>query len=203
MIKWHDAPQGSDEWLDARMGLLTASNFKAALSKGSTRDTLMRKMAAEIAWGAKDEGYKSAAMQRGNEMEDEARKSFMRDTGLSVAEVGLATNSRLPGMGASLDGIVGNPSGSTVGLEIKCPLAGTLAGYHYDGRIPSAYREQIAAQMLICELTTVHFYVWHPDCSPFHLVIARDQFDLGSLEADATAFVNDLNNYVSKLPARF
>jgi len=73
MITWHDAPQGSDEWLDARMGLLTASNFKTALSKGSTRDTLMRKMAAEIAWGANDEGYKSAAMQRGYDLEAEAR----------------------------------------------------------------------------------------------------------------------------------
>jgi len=185
------------------MGLLTASNFKTALSKGSTRDTLMRKMAAEIAWGAKDEGYKSAAMQRGNDLEAEARKSFTADTGLSVAEVGLATNSKLPGMGASLDGIIGSPAGSTVGLEIKCPLAGTLAGYHYDGRIPSAYREQIAAQMLICELTTVHFYAWHPDCSPFHLVIARDHFDMVKLEAGATAFVRELNDFVSKLPTRF
>ena len=46
MITWDDAPQGTADWLDARLGLLTASNFKAALSKGSARDTLMRRLAA-------------------------------------------------------------------------------------------------------------------------------------------------------------
>jgi putative phage-type endonuclease len=203
VITWDDAPQGTADWLDARLGLLTASNFKAALSKGSARDTLMRKLAAEKAWGAAEDGFKSAAMQRGNDLEAQARINFELDTGLVVTEVGLATNDRHPGMGASLDGVVGNPVGSLVGLEIKCPLASTMAEYHRAGRLPAAYREQIAAQMLICELTTVHFYAWHPDCPPYHLVIGVEHFDLDVLAANATVFVTELNDFVSKLPARF
>ena len=46
MITWDDALQGTEDWLDALLGLLTASNFKTALSKGSARDTLMRRLAA-------------------------------------------------------------------------------------------------------------------------------------------------------------
>ena len=202
MITWDDAPQGTDEWLDARLGLLTASNFKAALSKGSARDTLMRKLAAEKAWGAREDSYKSAAMQRGNDLEAQARASFELDTGLTVTEVGLATNDTLPGMGASLDGLVGSSAESDVGLEIKCPLASTMAAYHAAGRLPSAYREQVAAQMLICELTTVHFYAWHPDCPPFHLVVSADAFDLDAIRSSAAVFVAELNDLVAKLPPR-
>jgi len=226
MITWHDAPQGSDEWLDARMGLLTASNFKTAFSKGSTRDTLMRSLAKEIAWGAREEGYKSAAMQRGNDLEPEARQRFIEHTGLPVTEVGLATNSKLPGMGASLDGIIGSPAGSTVGLEIKCPLDGTLARYHHDNTVkvgrretgtvitytnaskdllPAEYRLQIAAQMLICELTTVHFFAWHPGPSipALHLVIDRGLFDIDDIATKAAAFVMETNAYADKLPRAF
>ena len=58
VITWDDAPQGTADWLDARLGLLTASNFKTALSKGSARDTLMRRLAAEKAWGAREDSYK-------------------------------------------------------------------------------------------------------------------------------------------------
>ena len=200
MITWHEAQQGTDEWLDARLGLLTASNFKTALSKGSARDTLMRRLAAEKAWHAREDSYKSAAMQRGNDMEAHARANFELDTGLAVAEVGLATNAAFPGMGASLDGIV--MPDRTVGVEIKCPLASTMAEYHRSGKLPAAYREQIAAQMLICELTTVHFYSWHPDCPPFHLVIAADHFDLEKLAEAARAFVAELEEYADKLPGR-
>ena len=203
MITWDDAPQGTDEWLDARLGLLTASNFKTALSKGSARDTLMRNLAAEKAWYAREDSYKSAAMQRGIELEPIARQRFMEATKLTVTEVGLATNDRFPGMGASLDGIIGNPIGSRVGLEIKCPLPGTMAGYHNAGRLPSTYRYQVAAQMLICELTTVHFWAWHPECAPFHVVVGVDEFDLEEIAANATIFVTELNDLAAKLPPRF
>ena len=141
-------------------------------------------------------------MQRGNEMEDQARASFEIESGLSVTTVGLATNDAFPGMGASLDGVVGNPAGSKVGIEIKCPLASTLVEYHHKGRLPSAYTEQIAAQMMICELSTVHFWAWHPDCPPFHLVIAADHFDLEKLAEAARAFVAELEEYADKLPGR-
>ena len=203
MITFNSAPQGTEEWLDARLGLLTASNFKTALSKGSARDTLLRRLAAEKAWGTREESYKSAAMQRGSDLESAARESFEKDTNLIVTEVGLATNDRFPGMGASLDGIVGNPGDSRVGLEIKCPLSGTMADYHLSKKLPSAYNEQIAAQMLICELTTVHFYAWHPECPPFHLVISVDHFDLDKIAESARAFVAKVDEHADKLPPRF
>ena len=201
MITFNSAPQGTEEWLDARLGLLTASNFKTALSKGSARDTLMRRLAAEKAWHAREDSYKSAAMQRGNDLEAQARANFELDTGLAVAEVGLATNAAFPGMGASLDGIV--MPDRTVGVEIKCPLASTMAEYHRSGKLPAAYREQVAAQMLICELTTVHFYAWHPECPPFHLVISVDHFDLDKIAASARAFVAKVDEHADKLPPRF
>ena len=203
MITWDDAPQGTADWLDARLGLLTASNFEVARSKGKSRNTLLGRLAAEKAWGATEDSFRSPAMQRGIELEPIARQRFMEATKLAVTEVGLATNDRFPGMGASLDGIIGNPIGSRVGLEIKCPLPGTMTWYHNAGRLPSTYRYQVAAQMLICELTTVHFWAWHPECAPFHVVVGVDEFDLEEIAANATIFVTELNDLAAKLPPRF
>jgi exodeoxyribonuclease (lambda-induced) len=196
MITWDTAKQGTDEWLDARMGLLTASNFKAACSKGAMRDTLLKRLASEAAWGARDDSYQSAAMARGTELEPQARANFELETGLYVAEVGLATNSDLPGLGASLDGLIGKFDG----IEIKCPMASTMVDYHKAGKLPAAYKEQVYGQMLVCELELVHFFAWHPQCPPLHVIVTRDNTVIAGLASKLADFTSDLNDIIEKLP---
>ena len=83
-----DVEQGSSLWFEARAGLPTASEFSTVLAKGKdggaslTRAKYLRQLAGEILTGEPaPEGYSNGFMERGKELEDDARAlfSFMRD----------------------------------------------------------------------------------------------------------------------------
>ena len=108
MVNYSLVPQGTDLWLSERCGLLTASDFAKAMGKkGATRDGLLHRKRSERRTGHMEGIKQSDAMKHGNETEPEARDyaSFM--LGVDIEEVGLATNDKYPGLGASLDGLIG------------------------------------------------------------------------------------------------
>ena len=120
--------QGSDEWLHARVGLITGSQvFKLMtgaedkLSAGS--QTYCRELASDIIAGQAKQTYQSDAMSRGTELEPIARfrmiERFEENNPLDpigIKEVGFITNSDWPGCGVSLVGVT-----SDRGIaEIKC-----------------------------------------------------------------------------------
>ena len=78
-----DCEQNSDAWIQARLGLPTASMFSAILAKGEgkTRKSYLYKLAGEIITGEPTESYTNGYMERGHAMEGEARElySFMHD----------------------------------------------------------------------------------------------------------------------------
>lgn len=118
-----DVDQGTMEWALGRLGIPTASQFdriltpktrKASAGVHSYRAELLAEwlMGQPLDWGT------SAWMERGTELEDEARRWYEMDRGVDVAQVGVAL--RDDGMvGGSPDGLVGEDGG----LEIKCPAA--------------------------------------------------------------------------------
>ncbi|MEZ5813459.1 MAG: YqaJ viral recombinase family protein [Alphaproteobacteria bacterium] len=125
--------QGSDEWHAARCGVVTASNFKAILTKGSgkTRANYMRRLAEEIMTGrVAPPSFESKAMQRGNDLEPYARNAYQEKTGRRVREVGIAYLDESKRVAASPDGLISDDGG----LEIKCPLPHTHEKYWQDGR---------------------------------------------------------------------
>ena len=63
--------QGSEEWLNLRLGKLTASKFSEVISKGTGRATYMKQLAAELITGIRQDTYKNKAMEWGNEREAE------------------------------------------------------------------------------------------------------------------------------------
>jgi putative phage-type endonuclease len=173
-ILYSDTPQGSDLWLDERAGLLTASNAKKMMAKdgGTGLASFIRDLAMQRVYGRDDTAvsFKSAAMQRGNDLEEDARNAFIFLTDLDAAEVGLATNTDYPGAGASLDGLIS----TNVGLEIKCVGYDNMRKWADEDRLPLDYRHQVVFQMMVCELEHVHFWAWHPKTTPYHINVVRD-----------------------------
>jgi putative phage-type endonuclease len=193
-VTYMDHEQGSAEWHQARAGLLTASNFKTAVSKGTGRADLLDTLAFQRRTGVVEETYKSAAMQRGNDLEPEARDYVALMLGAEIAEVGLATNSELPGLGASLDGLIMPHSDRCVGVEIKNPLGKTHNRYCRQGKLPALYREQVHGQMLVCELDYSWFCSYHPDDSEQLLIrVDRDEHAISELKAGLDKFLEDLD----------
>lgn len=100
----YDFKQGTDEWFAARLGRMTASHAQAIAAQGKGLDTLCRKLAYERFTGVREAGYKSEAMQRGNDQENFARQAYELETGRQVTEVGFVEYSDY--VGFSPDGLI-------------------------------------------------------------------------------------------------
>lgn len=120
-MKTHDHEQGSVEWMVARLGLPTASNFDRLLTPktrkpAAKRYSYLARLAGEWTIGQPKDWGSTDFMERGMAMEDEARKWYELHYDVDVDQVGFIT--RDDGLvGGSPDGLIGSDGG----LEIKCP----------------------------------------------------------------------------------
>lgn len=141
--------QGTDEWHQARLGLVTASRIQDVMAKGrggapsATRATYMGQLIAERLTGEPTEMFHNAAMQHGTDTEPQARAAYTMATGNMVEEVGFVPHPHVPDSGASPDGLVGDD-----GLvEIKCPKTKTHIENLKSDTAPTAYIKQMQWQM--------------------------------------------------------
>lgn len=152
-----DLVQGSDEWLQARCGLLTASEFDRILTpKGKIAANAKERahcweLAAQRIRQFVEPQYISDAMLRGHEDEILARDLYSKHFA-KVEECGFVTNDKWGfTLGCSPDGLVGAD-----GL-IECKSRGqkfqvqTICEYYADGTIPEDFVLQVQGQMLITE----------------------------------------------------
>ena len=178
-----DCIQGSDEWLAQRCGVITASNFSKVFTgagKASTQaDALLHTLVAERMTGKPTETFKSDAMQRGNDLEPEARDMFELETGLSTELVGLIKMDDYE-VGCSPDSLIGDDSG----LEIKCPAPATHCQYLMDGTVPLKYIPQIMGCLWITGRQWWDFVSYHETMPALLVRVERDEEYIGKL-ADA------------------
>lgn len=164
-MRVHPAPQGSGEWMAARSTRLTASALSkvltpAKLEVSKQADDLALLVAAARVFGVYEDTVSNFHMERGLELEDEARDAYAVITGHKVREVGLCiTDDGL--FGASPDGLVDLPEG-LLGLEIKCPSLAVHLGYLIANCLPSAYRLQVQGQVYAASLIGVDFFSYYP-----------------------------------------
>ena len=113
---YDELEQGSDEWLQARAGILTASVVgqlitpsKVQVSKSDTARAVMETLLAERITGIVEPLFVTADMQRGQDEEPFARDLYVEHTGKAVDEVGFMTLT-INGhrIGYSPDGLVGD-----------------------------------------------------------------------------------------------
>ena len=125
--------QGSEEWLQARLGIPTASEFERIITpakmetkdglikgwnptKGETRRRYQVKLVTELILGCSLDDVNTASMQHGRDWEMKARRAYEMLHGVDVEECGFCSLDD-GSAGASPDGFVGE-EGS---LEIKSP----------------------------------------------------------------------------------
>jgi len=141
----HDVEQGSQEWLDLRCGLLTASTIGKLLTptgKLADNDTargLMQTLIAERISGHVEYVHPSFDMQRGTLDEPYAREMYAEHYA-SVEEVGFATlDINGHALGASPDGLVGAEGG----IEIKSRVPKVQLRTFLENRVPTANLAQV------------------------------------------------------------
>lgn len=199
MIEIIDCEQNSPEWFACRCGLPTASAFSTVLASGKgggesiTRAKYLRQLAGEILTGEPaPEGYSNGFMERGHELEDEARRmfSFMRDA--DPVRVGFVRNGR---MGCSPDSLIGDDSG----LEIKVAIPAVQIERIQKGTLPTEHAAQIQGSMLVTGRSSWNFVSYCPKLPPLILTVERDGAYCTKLAAAIDAFNTELDALVQSI----
>ncbi|MCK5610002.1 YqaJ viral recombinase family protein [Candidatus Pacearchaeota archaeon] len=192
-----DVEQGSDEWFQARVGVPSASIFdKIVTSKGvlsTSKQKLIYKLAGERVIGAKEEGYTNGAMQRGIELEPEARSLFELITGKNVTEVGLCYHDERKDRSCSPDGLVETGMTLMEGLEIKCPELQTHVEYLIGNKLPTKYFQQVQGSLYVTGFDRWHFMSYYPGMKPLHVIVERDEIWIAKLSKALDDFVVELD----------
>lgn len=156
--------QGSDEWLQARAGIATASTVgKLLTSTGKVADnetarTLTETLIAERITGHVEYTYPTRDMQRGTMLEPHARALYSAHYA-PVTEIGFARlDTGTCTLGASPDGLVGDDGG----IEIKSPRPRTHLRTLTTDRVPTMYLPQIQACMLVLDRDWWEFVSYCP-----------------------------------------
>ena len=180
--------QGSQEWLESRLGRPTASNFGKLLTPtgkaSSSADSYINELIAQKITGELPEFYTNAAMERGNELEPAAKALYELTNDIEVVEVGLCLHDTLE-CGASPDGLVGDDGG----IEIKCPLPHTHVAYLRDGKIPSKYIPQVQGCLWITGREWWDFMSYHPAMEDLIVRVYRDEAYIKKLADAVTSAV--------------
>lgn len=198
MIIYRELEQGTDDWLRARCGIPTASNFDQIITPtgkpSSSADRFMNTLLAEWVTGLPGGMEPTTWMQRGTELEPEARAFYELDRDADVEQVGFIT--RDDGMiGCSPDGLV-DDSGM---VELKVPSPGVHVEYLLSQQLPGKYRPQVQGQLLIAEREWVDFMSYSPDMPPVIVRVNRDEAFIQSLSSFLSAFVDKITDKREKL----
>lgn len=199
-----DIIQGTDEWKTIRLGKVTASRVADVVARtktgwGASRAGYAAQLVVERLTGSAAESYSNAAMQWGNDHEQEARDAYAFFRDVDVAEIGFVHHPTIPMSGASPDGLVGND-----GLvEIKCPTSATHIETLLGGSVPTKYLTQMQWQMQCTGRTWCDFVSFDPRLPPemrlFVRKVERDHARIAELEDAVAGFLAEVDATVAEL----
>lgn len=179
MIIHREFQQHSLEWLQARAGIPTASEFdrlltpKFEIRKGEMPKSYLAAKVAEAWTGMSTDdspsfGFSSFAMDQGNILEDEAIPWYELEFAETVERVGfVTTDDKLAG--CSPDGLIAEG-----GIEIKCPALHTHVGYLLAGELPKDYACQVHGSMYVTGAPWWKFLSYRRRLPPLIMTIFRD-----------------------------
>lgn len=190
--------QNSQEWLDARKGVVTASAFSKVITpakgdKSTSAKSYMYELIAEKL-GATNESYSNEWTERGHELEDMARSTFEFVTDLKVDLAGMIKTD-CGKIGCSPDGLIGEDGG----LEIKCPKASTHVKYLIDGNLPLEYKTQVQGSMMVSERKWWYFMSYHPELPPLILKIERDEEFIAKMRSHIDDLLIEIEENMKKI----
>lgn len=192
-MKIIDVPQGSEAWLAARAGIPTACAFDriltpAKLAPSESRHEYLAHLIAEWFLGVPIVEAGSKFMDRGTELEPEARDWYARQMFTPVDQVGFVTTDD-GRAGCSPDGFVG-----TDGMvEIKCPSATEQMRWvifpNHD-----KYVLQRQGQLWVTGRAWVDLCVYNPELPKVVRRHERDETIIAAIAKHVGAFCAELNN---------
>lgn len=142
--------QQTPEWLQMRVGIVTASRMSDVMAKlkrkdgeAAARANYKKEIVYEILTGRAFDTYVSPAMEWGIENEPLAKAAYEHANGIEVLDGGFFLHDEISKFGASPDGLVESDGL----LEIKCPTSAVHLDTLMSKEIPDAYTWQMLAEI--------------------------------------------------------
>lgn len=174
-MKIVDCKQGSTEWSQARLGVITASEIDAlvtplfkARSGAGVKTYLYQKLAERIMGYAGKSGG-TWAMDQGNIIEEVAVPWYVFTRDVKVQRVGFCVSAD-GRIGCSPDGLVGDEGG----IEVKSPQPPRQIEYLLDGEVPSEYMPQIQMSLYVTGRAWWDFVSFHRFLPPIVIRVLPD-----------------------------
>lgn len=200
MIEILNCEQNSPEWIEARLGVVTASQFATVMATGrgggesKTRRTYMLKLIGERLTGEPADNFTNGHMERGHAMEPAARDAYAFVSGETPELIGFV---RSGDIGASPDALVGDDGL----MEIKTKLPHLQLDVLLKNEIPSEHTAQIQGQLWVCEREWVDFVSYWPGLPVFVKRAFRDEEFISKLTSSVLEFVDQMHNLEEQIRA--
>ena len=206
-IDYSQLEQGSEEWAQARCGLVTASRASDVIAvvkngEAAVRRNYRAELIAEILTNTPYPQYVSAEMKWGNDQEPFARAAYELQRDVLVETCGFILHSGVDRFGASPDGLVGDDGL----IQIKCPNTATHLSWLMSGVIPVEHMPQMLAEMSCTQRAWCDFVSYDPRL-PEHLQLfvrrfARDAKLIAVLEREVENFNQQIDELLAALPQK-
>lgn len=194
-----DCEQGTDEWLTARLGIPTATGISSIVTptgkKSNGWTAYLAELVAESIEGLGDDSFKSGDMQRGNQLEPQARMAYEFETDCDVVQVGGVYLNADKDLMISPDGLIPE---KRKGLEIKCPKMKNHIKYILEGGVPSEYVIQVQVALWVTGYETWDFVSYCPEYQKQTLYIYtahRDPVLMKAFDTYIPQFIKTLKAY--------
>lgn len=195
-----DLEQGSAEWLEIRMGIVTMSNMSALLVNGKGEEgfgaeafTYMNTLIGErITQEIADPFTGNRHTERGHELEPKARALYEMQTDLSCEQVAIILNH---GCGYSPDSLVGAD-----GLnEIKTKLPKYQVELILSGEVPKEHLAQCMGGLWISDREWIDFISYWPGMPLFVKRLYRDEAMIRKMAERAKTFYELLEDRMNRV----
>jgi putative phage-type endonuclease len=147
-MRIQDLEQGTEEWHNARVGVITGTRLKKVL--GTQSKSLLYELLAE-SLAPKKEQYVSEEMENGTLLESDALTLYESTTGNFTESVGFVLHEEYDWLGVSPDALVKEGKKYKGAVEVKCPDTTTHIKYLVEGKIPTEYRPQVLQYFIVCD----------------------------------------------------
>jgi len=195
-----ECDQGTPDWHAARAGIPTASMFGTVMASGKggadskTRTTYMHKLAGEIITGEPMESFSNAHMERGKEMEAEARDLYAFQQVVEPVQVGFIRSGQ---KGCSPDSLIAD-----AGMcEVKTKLPHLQIEVLLRGELPPEHRAQCQGNLWVAEREWIDFVSYWPKMPLFVKRVYRDEPYIAGLASAVDTFNDELATLVERVRA--
>lgn len=197
IVKCEQDNTPGSEWMMCRNAIPTSSETDKIITPGmkpsGQQDAYLASLTAEWISGREEEDrFVSYWMDRGTELEPEAKEGYAFETGLTVEEVGFVYRDEERMVGCSPDALILQNEEYIKGGEIKCPKRNNHLAYAVMGTCPKKYIPQVQSSMWICDLEYWDFISYHPLYGLFITEVEKDPKFHQALDEIMPAFIERL-----------